>query len=121
MLSSAVSSSQGLIDAEKELGRLEERRARLTAQLRKLRDAAEKPDYTAKVPEHVRAQNSDKVRGKRAREGGRKWGCEGEGERGAHEEGEEGWRSCARALIQRSKIQKAGRLNQQSNETKSVF
>ena len=52
---------QGLIDAEKEIAKLGDKRTKLSNQLKKLQEAAAKPDYVTKVPENVRTQNTEKV------------------------------------------------------------
>ena len=52
---------QGLIDATKEVKKLEDKKTRLQGQFKKLEEAAAKPDYTTKVPENVRTQNATKV------------------------------------------------------------
>jgi len=51
---------RGLIDIGKEITKLEEKKSRLGTQLTKLKQAAEKPDYS-KVPENVRTLNSEKM------------------------------------------------------------
>ena len=43
------------------IGKLNGKKDRLSGQLQKLQDAAAKEDYTTKVPEDVRQQNSQKV------------------------------------------------------------
>ena len=52
---------QGIIDVPKEISKLNGKKDRLAGQLQKLKDAASKEDYTTKVPEEVRQQNSQKV------------------------------------------------------------
>ena len=54
---------QGLIDAEKEILKLGDKKTKLSNQLKKLQEAATKPDYITKVPENVRMQNTEKVFG----------------------------------------------------------
>lgn len=56
-----LSSIQGIIDVPKEIGKLNGKKERLSGQLQKLKDASAKDDYTTKVPEEVRQQNSQKV------------------------------------------------------------
>ena len=53
---------QGLIDATKEVGKLQEKQGKLQSQLEKLKQSVAKPDYESKVPENVRQQNTEKVR-----------------------------------------------------------
>lgn len=52
---------QGLIDIEKEISRLDGKKDRLGSQLKKLTDTSSMADYSNKVPDDVRKQNSDKV------------------------------------------------------------
>ena len=52
---------QGLIDAEKEIAKLGDKKTKLSNQLKKLQEAAAIPDYITKVPENVRTQNTEKV------------------------------------------------------------
>ena len=52
---------QGLIDAAKEIKKLEDKKTRLQNQHKKLTETAAKPDYETKVPENVRKQNTEKV------------------------------------------------------------
>ncbi|ELT91500.1 hypothetical protein CAPTEDRAFT_153512 [Capitella teleta] len=52
---------KGLIDIEKEVAKLEDKKKRLEAQVKKLNEASAKPDYQTKVPETVRQQNSEKL------------------------------------------------------------
>ena len=51
-----------MIDADKEVAKLEEKKNKLGLTLKKLQDAVAKPDYESKVPENVRKQNTEKVR-----------------------------------------------------------
>ena len=53
---------QGLIDVPKEIAKLEDKKKRLDNTLKKLQDAAAKPDYETKVPANVRESNAQKVR-----------------------------------------------------------
>ena len=53
--------TQGLIDADKELGKLQDKKSKLETHLGKLKEGAAKPDYENKVPETVRQQNFEKV------------------------------------------------------------
>ncbi|KAL8562374.1 hypothetical protein ACOMHN_066088 [Nucella lapillus] len=53
---------KGVIDVEKEVGKLGTKKETLSKQLQKLQDAAAVPTYHTKVPEDVRSQNTDKVR-----------------------------------------------------------
>ncbi|XP_046570599.1 valine--tRNA ligase-like [Haliotis rubra] len=52
---------KGLIDVEKETKKLEGKKETLGKSLKKLEDAAAKPDYSDKVPLDVRNQNTDKM------------------------------------------------------------
>lgn len=52
---------QGLIDVTKEVAKLDDKRNKLNAQLKKLFETINGADYVTKVPENVRNQNSDKV------------------------------------------------------------
>ena len=53
---------QGLIDIAKEITKLEDKKAKLSAQLGKLQETTSQDDYVKKVPENVRQQNSERVR-----------------------------------------------------------
>ncbi|XP_046370269.2 valine--tRNA ligase-like [Haliotis rufescens] len=52
---------KGLIDVEKETKKLEGKKETLGKSLKKLEDATAKPDYSDKVPQDVRNQNTEKV------------------------------------------------------------
>merc|ERR1719414_1727101 len=52
---------KGLIDISKEIAKLETKQKTLDGQLKKLNEAVSKPDYSSKVPEKVRSQNSEKM------------------------------------------------------------
>ena len=52
---------QGVIDVDKEIGKLETKKDSLGKQLKKLEDAAAVPTYETKVPEDVRNKNAEKV------------------------------------------------------------
>ena len=52
-----------MIDADKEIAKLGDKKTKLSNQLKKLQEAAAKPDYITKVPENVRTQNTEKVFG----------------------------------------------------------
>ena len=53
--------SQGLIDIEKEVKKLQDKISRLEKDNVKLAEAAAKPDYATKVPEAVRQEKAQKV------------------------------------------------------------
>ncbi|XP_076436841.1 valine--tRNA ligase-like [Babylonia areolata] len=52
---------KGVINVEKEVGKLQTKKETLNKQLKKLQDAAATPTYLTKVPEDVRTQNSEKM------------------------------------------------------------
>lgn len=52
---------KGLIDVEKEITKLEDKKKRLESTAKKLEEAAAKPDYEAKVPQEVRESNAQKL------------------------------------------------------------
>jgi valyl-tRNA synthetase len=52
---------KGLIDVDKELARLDEKKLKLEGQLNKLQEVTSQSDYLTKVPENVRQQNNTKV------------------------------------------------------------
>ncbi|ESP01745.1 hypothetical protein LOTGIDRAFT_176433, partial [Lottia gigantea] len=52
---------KGLIDVKKEISKLEGKKDTLGKQLIKLKDSTKKSDYSSKVPEDVRKQNTDKM------------------------------------------------------------
>ena len=45
------------------MAKLSDKKSKLSNQLKKLQEAAAKPDYVTKVPENVRTQNAEKVYG----------------------------------------------------------
>ncbi|KAM8952751.1 valine--tRNA ligase [Pelodytes ibericus] len=55
-------SLKGLIDVEKELAKLQTKRADLNRQLERLRDRVASADYRSKVPSAVQQQDADKMR-----------------------------------------------------------
>ena len=54
---------QGLIDVNKEMARLQDKKTKLTSSLNKLNEAIANKDYVSKVPVTVQEQNADKVCG----------------------------------------------------------
>ncbi|XP_069121491.1 LOW QUALITY PROTEIN: valine--tRNA ligase-like [Argopecten irradians] len=52
---------KGLIDPSKEKTKLDGKKNKLSSQLQKLTEASQKPDYTSKVPQTIRDQNSEKM------------------------------------------------------------
>lgn len=52
---------QGLIDAEKEISKLEGKKAELQKQILRLRERMDSPDYAAKVPTKVQEGDAAKV------------------------------------------------------------
>ena len=53
---------QGLLDITKEVAKLEDKKLKLSSQIKRLQEATTKPDYETKVPQNVREQNQEKVR-----------------------------------------------------------
>ena len=45
------------------MAKLGDKKTKLSNQLKKLQEAAAKPDYVTKVPENIRTQNTEKVFG----------------------------------------------------------
>ena len=52
---------QGIIDVEKEMKRLKDRRTQIEGQIVKLKEKTNQPDYEKRVPEKIVAQNAEKV------------------------------------------------------------
>ncbi|OWF42659.1 valine--tRNA ligase-like [Mizuhopecten yessoensis] len=52
---------KGLIDPSKERSKLDGKKVKLSSQLQKLTEASQKSDYTSKVPQTIRDQNSEKM------------------------------------------------------------
>lgn len=53
---------QGLIDVEKEVGKLTAKKGELEKQMEKLEEKMKKSDYIEKVPAKVQEQDTEKVR-----------------------------------------------------------
>ena len=52
---------KGIVDVDKEVAKLQEKKAKLTADCDKLHQVIESDDYCTKVPENIRNQNAEKV------------------------------------------------------------